>query len=746
MNSDKEKQTEARTAESDSLGDEIHIEQEKKRRLKFAAVVVLLVFVGGFLLFFDNILNYFTANKSPSVGRVEKESARLPKMSDAQWQSYAAKAKDLLAKGKVNEALDTLLTVLKTNPDIAEAHYLAGTAYLRQGRVQSAYDQLRQASALRKDYYEVQEKLGEIYLLAGDYKAARDISSKLTKGGEYLQDGLLLESEIALAEGKLDQALQKADAALSGAKESVKVKSSSYLADLYMKKGNRAEAERIAGKLDPATLDPEGLLSLAKFYLGAGREEKAVSLFRQALVRWPDSAEVNYNYGQYLFKKARYAEAGNYYAKAMTAMPDVQIIAYQFCQCLLAAGKGPEAKVQIDAMLRKYPENALSLGLKFQYHLLAGERLQAIDTLNRITVLIPYAPRPYIILSSLYWQEGMIPLAEKNALKAMKLGEKTVLPHLVIGDVFFSRGQFKPAQSYYSRVLEVDPNNLVALLQMGDLNLALGQPKKAREYYEKALAGNPRVRSIKTKVAWAKAQSGDIEGALTLNRQYMKEVPNDFQAVSAYTNVLVLAGRLNEAVDTVQTTLKKHPQSWELHFLLGDLLVLKKDFKAGAASYDRALELNPRDVNLALNVGDRYEKNAVDAEIERYYLKILKKLPNNPLVINQLAWFYIERQWAPEKAKPLVESLMSEKSWPELKDTIGWYYYKSGNYATAEGYFQDALRLAADRPETRARLALVLVALKKNQQATAEAQKVLPLLAAGPLRTQLEAYLARQKN
>jgi len=48
------------------------------------------------------------------------------------------------------------------------------------------------------------------------------------------------------------------------------------------------------------------------------------------------------------------------------------------------------------------------------------------------------------------------------------------------------------------------------------------------------------------------------------------------------------------------------------------------------------------------------------------------------LIANQLAWLYIERMETPQKAKDLVEFLMAEKERPEVKDTIGWYYYKPG--------------------------------------------------------------------
>ncbi len=725
-----------------------HARFEKVQRRRQIAIVAILIFAATGLIFYENLLDYFTVRqKQQPSDRIEKVAkTKMVRVSDAERQAFLGKVKILLDEGKVDDALTLLVKHLGGDPEFAEAHYLTGTAYLRQGQIQSAYNHLQQATKLRPDYYEAQEKLGEIYLLAGDYKGAKEISANLAKGGEYLQDGLLLESEIALAEGNLDQALQKANAALTGTRKQTKVKSSAYLASLYLKKGEKGKADEIVNKLDPAAMDSEGLLSLAKFYLGAGNDAQAQSCFKQALKRYPDSAEVNYDYGQYLFNKGQFQEAGGYYKKAMAVVPNVQIIAYRLSQCLLAAGQRNEAKTQIDAMVTKYPNNVLTMGLKFQYHLLAGERRQAIDALSRMTVLIPNAPRPYIVLANLYWQEGMIPLAEKNAFKAMKLGEKTVLPHLMIGDILSTKGQFKLSMAYYDRVLEVDPNNLIALLQTGDLYLTLGEPKKAEERYSKAVAAHPKIKSLQTKIAWAKAQGSDVEGALTLNRQYMKDAPDDPQAISAYANTLIFANRLDEAVDTVQKSVKRQPQVWPLQYLLGDLYVLKNDFKAAMACYERALVLNPGDVNLALNVGARYEKNALDTETERYYLDIRKKLPDNRLIANQLAWFYIDRVGTPQKAKDLVESLMAEKDRPEMKDTIGWYYFKLGNFVTAENYFRDALQQAPDHNEIRARLALTLFSLKRNEEAAAEAQKVVTLMATSPLKTKLEEAVAQQKK
>ncbi|MFA5179776.1 MAG: tetratricopeptide repeat protein [Syntrophales bacterium] len=720
-------------------------EQAKRRRYIFQITLLVLVVVG--MVFSDTLMEYFTGRREkPSANRVENVAkTKMVRVSPEERQAFLGRVNVLLDEGKVNEALTLLVQHLGRDPDFAEAQYLAGTAYLRQGRVQSAYSHLKRATTLRPDYYEAQEKLGEIYLIAGDYKAAREISSKLTKGEEYLQDGLRLESEISLAEGNLALALQKATAAIQDSKRPPKVKTSAYLAALYLQKGDTGKADEIVKKLDTSSMDSEGLLSLAKFYLGAGKDTQALSFFKQALKRYPDSAEVNYNYAQYLFNKDQLREAIVYYRKAQVAFPNVQIIAYRLSQCLMASGQRSEAKTYIDAMSQRNPNSVLTLGLKFQYHILAGERRQAIDALNQMTKLIPTAPRPYIVLANLYWQEGMIPQSEKNAFKAMKLGEKTVLPHLMIGDIFFIKGQFQQSMAYYDRVLEVQPDNIVALLQTGDLYLNMGQPKKAEERYLKAFSTHPKIRSLQTKIAWAKAMEGDLEGALVLNRQYMREAPNDPQAISAYANTLVIAKRLDEAVDTVQKSIKKQPREWSLHYLLGDLYIMKNDFKSATTSYASALMLNPGDIPMVLNVGARYEKNASDGETEKYYLESRNKYPEDPLIANQLAWLYIERMGTPQKAKELVEFLMTDKERPELKDTIGWYYFKMGNFGAAENYFREALQLAPDHYNIRARLALALFSQKKNQEAEGEAKKIVTLLAPSPLKTKLEQTMTRAK-
>jgi len=94
--------------------------------------------------------------------------------------------------------------------------------------------------------------------------------------------------------------------------------------------------------------------------------------------------------------------------------------------------------------------------------------------------------------------------------------------------------------------------------------------------------------------------------------------------------MLIFAKRLDEAIDTVQNSIKKLPRECLFAIYWAIFYILKKDFKSATASYATALALNPGDIPMALNVGARYEENASAAETEKFYLEIWNKYPDDP--------------------------------------------------------------------------------------------------------------------
>jgi predicted Zn-dependent protease len=88
-------------------------------------------------------------------------------------------------------------------------------------------------------------------------------------------------------------------------------------------------------------------------------------------------------------------------------------------------------------------------------------------------------------------------------------------------------------------------------------------------------------------------------------------------------------------------------------------------------------------------------------EAEQILLSLQKKYPKNVLIANQLSWLYIETLSTPEKAASLIAILESEAEEPTVMDTIGWYYYKIGNFRYAVYYLNKATTMEPENRDIR---------------------------------------------
>ncbi|HAJ27959.1 MAG TPA: hypothetical protein DCG53_12085 [Syntrophus sp. (in: bacteria)] len=678
-------------------------------------------------------MNYFTSGGAKAPGQIDKEGARISKISDMERQATLAKIKKMIDEGRIDEAKVQILNLLQKDVS-PEANFLAGTVYLRLGNIKGAYDHLKDATRLKNNYIEAQQKLGEIYVVMGDYEAAAETASIMTKMPDYLSDGLMLESEVALGQGNLDLALQKALEAFSKSTGRASAKQIVYLADIYLRKGDRKNSAKLIKSIDQGGVDAEGLLSLAKYYYAAADEIRATSYLKEALQRYPDNPEVQFTYGRYLFSRRKFAEAVLHYQKALAALPNVQIIAYHLGQSLLAAGEREKAKALIETMLAKDPNNILAWRLKTQYHLTGGDRRGAIETLNQIKQYIPDASASYALLAELYLQDGVISLAEKNAQKALTLGDKGISPQMVLGDVYSRSGQYDKAVGHYEKVLQMQPNNLAALLQAGDAYLNLGQVDRAEANYRKAITVYPNVGFIQTKLARIKATRGDRAGSLAIARQYYQNHQGDAKAVAEYANALVLNDHLDSAVELVSQSIKKRPNDWFLHYVLGDLYLLKRDVNSASQSYGRAAALNQGDVNMAMNLAIRYEQAGMNREAEAQYLRAYKMVPQNMPIVNEVAWYFIDTRNSPLQAKEMVEILKNKGEGANEKDTVGWYYFNINDFKSAEYYLREALLLDAGNAVIRGHMALLLAQTKREKEGRAEARLIINSLPPGKLK------------
>jgi Tfp pilus assembly protein PilF len=107
----------------------------------------------------------------------------------------------------------------------------------------------------------------------------------------------------------------------------------------------------------------------------------------------------------------------------------------------------------------------------------------------------------------------------------------------------------------------------------------------------------------------------------------------------------------------------------------------------------------------------------------------LETSPDSALTKNQLAWLYADKGENLDEALRLA--LEAEKARPAagIIDTVGWVYYKRGEYNSANAKFRRALELSPLQPTIRYHLALTYAQQGQKDQAMQELKNALKISA-----------------
>lgn len=94
-----------------------------------------------------------------------------------------------------------------------------------------------------------------------------------------------------------------------------------------------------------------------------------------------------------------------------------------------------------------------------------------------------------------------------------------------------------------------------------------------------------------------------------------------------------------------------------------------------------------------LTIATAQQNSGDHAAAETTLREILKESPGNPIALNNLGYFLLERDIRFEEALKLIQQAVdTDPTNPSYLDSLGWAYYKLGKYPEAEKHLKAALR------------------------------------------------------
>ena len=238
-----------------------------------------------------------------------------------------------------------------------------------------------------------------------------------------------------------------------------------------------------------------------------------------------------------------------------------------------------------------------------------------------------------------------------------------------IGASIGRRGGEDLALVYLQLALYLQPTHDMALLSLADLYENLKKPDLAIQVYDRIPQSSPLYRSA------------EIQSAIDLDS----------------------LDRSDEAKARLTKILADHPKDSEALMALGNIQRERKDFAGCGDTYTKAIDTlaQPDKSNWVMFYfrGICYERDNQWPKAEADMKKALELYPDQPLVLNYLGYSWVDKGVHLDDGMDMIRRAVEQR--PDdgyIVDSLGWAYFKTGNYDEAVKDLERAVLLKPDDP------------------------------------------------
>lgn len=326
---------------------------------------------------------------------------------------------------------------------------------------------------------------------------------------------------------------------------------------------------------------------------------------------------------------------------------------------LIAKISGREDEA-IGRLRTAYDNNPMSLRVSDFYARVLARAGKKDDALVVYRELQKAMPRQPIIVDAIKTLEAGNALSDD--LDSVADGAAEVLYGL---GTFGSREGDELASLIYLRLsIWLNPTHAAAILMLGDTYERMKQFESAIDVYQMMPISSPLI------------EVAELQAALNLEQ----------------------IGRGDDAVATLKKAISQNSDDIEPLIALGNLYRSRKDFQNANEAYEKAISLvtvlQPGHWNLYYSSGITLERLKRWPESEARLKKALELAPDQPFVLNYLGYSWVDQNINLDEAFKMLQRAVEQR--PNdgyIVDSLGWAYYRRGDYELAAKYLEKAVEL-----------------------------------------------------
>ncbi|MBI3710669.1 MAG: tetratricopeptide repeat protein [Proteobacteria bacterium] len=298
------------------------------------------------------------------------------------------------------------------------------------------------------------------------------------------------------------------------------------------------------------------------------------------------------------------------------------------------------------------------------------------------------------------------------------------------GEFLERQGRREEARAIYARVLEQSPDSIAAAVALARTIGGAPPPRQVQDavtgiaealfniagalrqenngqlsltYARLALALKPDLPVAIFLVADILDRQGQTPEA---NAMYARIAPDTSLGWSARLRIaenLHTMGDSNEAIRRLSAMANERTDRIDALLTLGQLLRIKERFVEAVQTYDRAVGRIPaieqRYWPLLYARGIALERAKMWPRAEADFLKALELQPDQPDVLNYLAYSWVDQGMHFERARRMLDRAVELRpNSGQIVDSLGWVLYRTGKHEEAVRILERAVELVPEDP------------------------------------------------
>ena len=261
-----------------------------------------------------------------------------------------------------------------------------------------------------------------------------------------------------------------------------------------------------------------------------------------------------------------------------------------------------------------------------------------------------------------------------------------------IGSTLTRRGGEDLALVYLQLSLYLVPNHPLALLSLADLYELVKKPAMAIKVYERVPASSPLKRNAQIQLAIDLDAADRTDDAIKILKGVTTDDPKDIEAIMALGNIERGRKKFADCTTTYSQGIDILPKetdknTWVYYYYRGICEERDKQWNKAEADMRKALDLQPEQPHVLNYLGYSWIDQGINLDEGMKMIKrAVDQRPDDGYIVDSLGWAYYRIGNYEDAVKNLERAIDLKPEDPTINDHLGDAYWRVGR--TLEAKFQ----------------------------------------------------------